>query len=86
MCAPPEGCAVEPDLSSLEFPALVEHMQSDLALMRHRIAQAGPLSPADRVAAAQHIKILAAALGNLHRVIGPIASDGTVQGESHGRT
>jgi len=77
---------VEPDLSSPELSTLVEHMRGDLALMRQRITQGGPLSPADRVAAAQHIKTLAATLGNLYRVISRTASDSTVEGEAHGHT
>ena len=72
---------MEPELSSLALPSLVEHMQSDLALIRQRITEAGPLSVADRVAAAQHIRILAATLGNLHQVIGPTPSGNTVEGE-----
>jgi len=77
---------MDSDLSTLELPRLVEHMQGDVALMRQRIIQAGPLSPADRVAAAQYIKTLAATLGNLHRILGHGTSERTIPGEAHGRT
>ncbi len=58
-----------PGLSSLELPALVEHMQTALRHVRLRLTDPGPLAPGDRVCAADHIKQLAATLGNLRQLI-----------------
>jgi len=57
------------DLSVLTLPALVEHMQASLAELRQRLTAQGSLSPGDRSAAAKHVKVLAATLGNLKRTL-----------------
>ena len=57
------------DLSDLELPALVEHMQTTLATVRLRLTDAAPLTPGERVLAAGHVKVVASALGNLKRVV-----------------
>jgi hypothetical protein len=56
-----------PDLSALELPAAVEHMQDALANVRHRLTQLGTLAPGERVRAAEHVQIITATLDNLHR-------------------
>jgi hypothetical protein len=53
-----------PDLSSLELPAIVEHIQTALANVRR------PLTPGnDRVRAAAHVQVPASSLGNFKRVV-----------------
>ena len=57
------------DLSSLKLPALIEQMQSDLAVVRLRVLDSGPLSPGVRADAAEHVQVLVATLGNLKRTL-----------------
>jgi hypothetical protein len=72
------------DLSSVELPALVEHVQSDLDKVRLRLTEPGPLTPGDRALAYEHVQVVASALGNLNRVLRRTNSAATIQqGSDH---
>lgn len=57
------------DPSTLSLSAIIEHMQDDLALVRKRLLQPGPLSPGIRVLAVQQVRLLRARLNTLHEVV-----------------
>ena len=63
--------------ATMELPALVEDMQATLGQIRLRLTDAGPLTPGERALAADHVKVVASALGNLKRVVRRADADAT---------
>jgi hypothetical protein len=73
------------DLSSLELPALIEHMRREIAVMRLQVIErTKAASPNDSVAFLHELTILTASLGNLRRILRRIEVN-PKQEDKHGR-
>jgi len=76
---------MDPDLSALELPAVVEHLQTALRTLEIRVLSHAGLSPIDRATAIQHTMAIAAGLGNLLRALCHALSSAHDPGGAHGR-
>jgi len=76
---------MDPDLSSLELPAVVEHLQAALRTLEVRVLKHCGMSPIDCATAIQLTMVLAAGLGNLHRTLSRAQPSAHDSGDAHGR-
>jgi len=76
---------MDPDLSSLELPAVVEHLQTALRTLEIRVLSHAGLSPIDRATALQHTMAIATGLGNLRRTLCRAQLSTLDPGGVHGR-